>query len=62
MVGVKESAGVNILLAVIDFLTQLLLVLIGAILVLSPETLVDNVVFGVAPTWKRLHPRDPDRR
>ncbi len=52
VVGVKESAGVNILLAVIDFFTQLLLVLIGAVLVFSPETLVNNVDFGVAPTWK----------
>src|SRR5512132_948836 len=34
VVGVKESAGLNILLAVVDFLTQVLLVLIGAILVL----------------------------
>src|SRR5829696_1246017 len=52
VVGVKESAGLNILLAVVDFLTQLLLVLVGAILVLSPETLVDNVHLGVAPSWK----------
>jgi basic amino acid/polyamine antiporter, APA family len=52
VVGVKESAGVNILLAVIDFLTQLLLVLVGLILVFSPDTLIDNVDLGVAPTWK----------
>jgi APA family basic amino acid/polyamine antiporter len=52
VVGVKESAGVNVALAVTDFLTQLLLVLVGAILVLSPQTLIDNVDFGVAPTWK----------
>src|SRR5215207_1459793 len=50
--GVKESTGVNVLLAVIDFMTQLLLVVIGAALVLSPETLIDNVDLGVAPTWK----------
>ena len=50
--GAKESTGVNILLAVIDFATQLLLVLIGVFLVLSPETLVDNVHLGVAPEWK----------
>src|SRR5215204_5727604 len=50
--GVKESTGVNVLLAVIDFMTQLLLVVIGAALVLSPEVLVDNVHLGVAPTWK----------
>jgi basic amino acid/polyamine antiporter, APA family len=52
VIGVKESAGLNITLAVIDFLTQLLLVIVGAILVLSPSTLVDNVDFGVAPSWK----------
>src|SRR4051794_13666005 len=52
VVGVKEAAGLNILLAVTDFATQLLLVLVGAILVLSPQTLVDNVHLGTAPTWK----------
>src|SRR6266540_1336729 len=52
VVGVKESAGLNVTLAVIDFLTQLLLVVVGAVLVLSPSTLVDNVHFGVAPSWK----------
>jgi basic amino acid/polyamine antiporter, APA family len=50
--GVKESTGVNVLLAVIDFMTQLLLVVVGAVLVLDPQTLVDNVHLGVAPTWK----------
>jgi len=49
--GVKESTGVNVLLAVVDFLTQLLLVLIGFFLVFNPQVLVDNVIFGVAPTW-----------
>jgi basic amino acid/polyamine antiporter, APA family len=52
IVGVQESAGVNIFLAVTDFLTQLLLVLVGFILILSPSTLIDNVHLGVAPTWK----------
>jgi basic amino acid/polyamine antiporter, APA family len=50
--GAKESAGVNVALAVIDFLTQLLMVIVGAVLVLSPETLVNNVQLGVAPSWK----------
>src|SRR5919112_122656 len=52
VVGVKESAGLNVTLAVIDFFTQLLLVVVGAVLVLSPSTLADNVDLGVAPTWK----------
>jgi basic amino acid/polyamine antiporter, APA family len=51
VIGVKESAGVNILLAVIDFMTQLLLVVVGLFLVFSPQTLIDNVHLGVAPTW-----------
>ncbi|QEC49485.1 universal stress protein [Baekduia soli] len=50
--GVKESAGVNIGLAVVDFMTQLLLVAVGIFLVFSPNTLIDNVQFGIAPTWK----------
>ncbi len=52
VVGVKEAAGLNIALAVTDFMTQLLLVLVGAILVFSPEVLIDNVDLGVAPSWK----------
>src|ERR687889_1830668 len=52
VVGVKESAGLNVTLAVIDFFTQLLLVVVGAVLVLSPSTLADNVTFGVAPSWR----------
>jgi APA family basic amino acid/polyamine antiporter len=51
IVGIKEAAGLNILLAVVDFATQLLLVLLGFILIFSPQVLVDNVHFGVAPTW-----------
>ena len=50
VVGVKEAAGLNVFLAVADFTTQVLLVLLGVVLVLSPETLVQNVDFGVAPT------------
>src|SRR5262245_52573292 len=51
IIGVKESTGVNVLLAVVDFMTQLLLVIIGFFLVFNAQTLVDNVHLGVAPTW-----------
>ena len=54
IVGVREAASLNVLLAVIDFATQLLLVLLGFALVFSPETLVDNVELGVAPTWNQF--------
>ena len=49
--GAKESTGINVTLAVVDFLTQLLLVMIGAVIILSPEQLVNNVELGTAPTW-----------
>ncbi|MGZ8694306.1 MAG: amino acid permease [Gaiellaceae bacterium] len=51
IVGVKEAASLNIALAVVDFATQLLLVALGFVLIFSPSTLVDNVHWGVAPTW-----------
>ena len=51
IVGVKEAAKLNIVLAVIDFATQALLVLLGFFLIFSPTILVNNVDFGVAPTW-----------
>ncbi len=54
VVGVKEAARLNIVLAFTDFATQLLLVVVGGILVFSPEVLVNNVHLGVAPTWKNF--------
>jgi APA family basic amino acid/polyamine antiporter len=52
VVGVKEAAGLNIVLAITDLATQLLLVGVGVFLVLSPDVLIHNVNLGVAPTWK----------
>jgi APA family basic amino acid/polyamine antiporter len=49
--GTKESARLNLVLAVADLCTQIVLVAIGIALVLSPNTLVDNVHLGVAPSW-----------
>jgi APA family basic amino acid/polyamine antiporter len=49
--GVKESASLNIALAVVDFMTQLLLVIVGMVLVLNVHVLTSNVTLGVAPTW-----------
>jgi basic amino acid/polyamine antiporter, APA family len=54
VVGIQESAKLNIVLALIDFATQLLLVLLGFFLVFSPATLVDNVHWGTAPTWSQF--------
>jgi basic amino acid/polyamine antiporter, APA family len=49
--GSQESAKLNLVLAVADLATQVVLVGIGVVLVLNPEILVDNVHLGVAPTW-----------
>jgi len=54
IVGAQESTRVNVLLAVLDFATQLLLVALGVFLVLSPQTLLDNVDLGVTPTWSQF--------
>src|SRR3712207_2582597 len=53
--GVSEAVGVNVVLAVVDFLSQLGIVAIGAVLVLSPEILVRNLeFFGEAPTLSQF--------
>jgi basic amino acid/polyamine antiporter, APA family len=54
VVGIQESTRINVLLAVIDFATQVLLVVLGFTLVFSPTILKDNVIFGVAPTWDQF--------
>ena len=54
VVGVKEAARLNIVLAFTDFSTQLLLVIVGGVLVFSPSILIHNVHLGVAPTWKNF--------
>jgi APA family basic amino acid/polyamine antiporter len=51
IVGLRESARLNVGLAMIDFATQLLLVLLGFALIFSPSILKANVIWGVAPTW-----------
>ncbi len=54
IVGVQEAAKLSIVLAVLDFATQVLLVLLGMFLVFSPTILVDNIHWGLAPTWSNL--------
>ena len=54
IVGIQESARVNVVLAGVDFATQVLLVLLGFALVFSPHTLAANVHFGTAPTWSQF--------
>src|SRR5213596_285677 len=51
IVGIQEAAKLNIILAVLDFATQLVLVAIGFVLIFSPHILSTNIHFGTAPTW-----------
>ncbi len=49
--GTQESAKLNLVLAIGDLMTQVILVAIGIALVLSPHTLITNIHLGVAPSW-----------
>ena len=49
--GTQESAKLNLVLAIGDLATQVLLVIVGIVLVFSPDTLIGNIDLGVAPTW-----------
>jgi basic amino acid/polyamine antiporter, APA family len=50
--GTQESSRLNLVLAIADLATQIVLVAIGVVLVLNVDTLVGNVDLGVAPTWE----------
>ncbi len=52
--GLGESARLNFVLAIVDLATQALLVGLGAVLVLDPSLLVNQVHLGIAPSWKEL--------
>jgi basic amino acid/polyamine antiporter, APA family len=53
-VGVQEATRVSVVLAVIDFATQVFLVILGFVLVVDPDILTSNVHWGTAPTWANL--------
>jgi basic amino acid/polyamine antiporter, APA family len=52
--GSQESAKLNLILAIADLATQVVLVGIGLVLVFSPQVLVDNIHLGIAPTWSNF--------
>jgi APA family basic amino acid/polyamine antiporter len=49
--GTEESARLNLVLALADLATQIVLAGIGIALVLDPDLLVRQVDLGVAPSW-----------
>jgi basic amino acid/polyamine antiporter, APA family len=52
--GLGESTKLNIFLAITDLLTQLALVVIGALVILNPSLMVSQVHLGVAPSYTQL--------
>ena len=54
IVGIREAANLNVFLAVIDFATQLLLVMLGFFLIFHPHVLTGNIHLGVAPSWSKF--------
>ncbi len=52
--GLGESAKLNLVLAVLDLSTQILLVFVGVFLVLDPSLLINQVHLGTVPTWREL--------
>jgi basic amino acid/polyamine antiporter, APA family len=51
VIGIKEAARLNIVLAVLDLFTQVLIMLVGVVLLLAPRMLIDQIHLGTAPTW-----------
>jgi basic amino acid/polyamine antiporter, APA family len=52
--GLKESAKLNFVLAIVDLGTQIALIVIGVFLVLDPSLLVAQIHLGTAPTTSQL--------
>jgi basic amino acid/polyamine antiporter, APA family len=51
VIGIQESSALNLLLALADLVTQLVLVILGLVLLLNIRTVIQNIHLGVAPTW-----------
>src|SRR3989440_10761555 len=52
--GIGESAKLNFVLAIMDLLTQCLIIVVGAVVVLNPSLLTNQVHLGTVPTWGHL--------
>src|SRR3954467_4632908 len=52
--GLRESAKLNIFLAVMDLITQVLLVVLGFVLIFNPSRLIAQIHLGSAPSYREL--------
>ncbi|HEV2477498.1 MAG TPA: APC family permease [Candidatus Dormibacteraeota bacterium] len=51
VIGIQESSALNLALAFTDLITQLVLVILGLILLLNIQRVIESIHLGVAPTW-----------
>ena len=51
VIGIQESSALNLVLAFTDLITQFVLVILGILLLLNLQTVVNNIHLGLAPTW-----------
>lgn len=54
LVGVREAATLSVFFALIDLLTQIVLVILGVIFLVNLPLLLGNIHFGTAPTWENF--------
>jgi basic amino acid/polyamine antiporter, APA family len=54
IIGIKEAAGLNVVLALLDLGTQVLIMIIALVLLLEPNILISQIHWGVAPTWSQF--------
>jgi APA family basic amino acid/polyamine antiporter len=54
VIGIKEAARLNIVLAVLDLVTQVLIMVIGVILLFAPRLLLDQIHLWTAPTIRQF--------
>src|SRR5438132_3338259 len=51
IVGIQESSALNLVLALMDLVTQFALVILGIFFLLRINVVLSNIHWGIAPTW-----------
>src|SRR5438132_9718927 len=51
VIGIQESSALNLVLALVDLVTQFALVILGIFFLLRINVVLSNIHWGIAPTW-----------
>ncbi|HET6494313.1 MAG TPA: universal stress protein [Thermoleophilia bacterium] len=54
VIGIKEASRINIVLALMDLATELIVVTLALVLLLQPTVLIEQIQWGIAPTWRNF--------